>query len=511
MLLHQLLIDGALRRPHRVAFHWIDRGRSLTYAEAALQMERFAGAISALGVKKGDRVTIVAHNGMDYLLTLFGCWRIGAIAALVNVKFADELEYYFTDHEPTIVVYTHDLGADVRRAAPKIRSIRALVCMDGPQDGALSLPTLVQSAPPPPPDPGDEDAIAHLSYTSGTTGRPKAACLAHEPTVRATRCIAERLRLTRDDAFFGPTALSSSYQLVANLLPALHHALTAAVMARWTPEAGWQKLEETGSTVLAGNPTLLSDVLAQSRLHGRTPRGLRLGLSGGGPVPLALKQAWRDELKLPLVESYGQSELGGFVALGAPELLPDERLAPVGRPLPDKEVRVLDEAGREVPVGEIGELCLRGGFMKGYWGAEQKTARTLRGGYLHTGDAGTVDVDGFVVMRGRYSELFQVGGRTWFPRDVEEAICACPGVRAAAVVGLPDTGLGNRPLAFVVLETTSPPLDAPALKSAVQSRLAYDLAPLEIVRLEEFPLTPTGKIAKAELRERALARQTQEK
>ena len=210
MLIHQLLVDGAVRRPDRVAFHWVDRGKSLTYAEAAAQMERFAGAIAGLGAGKGDRVTIVAHNGMDYLLSLFGCWRIGAIAALVNVKFADELEYYFADHEPTVVIYTHDLGVAVRRAAATVRSIRALACMDGPQEGAESLPALVAEGRPAPADPGDEDAIAHLSYTSGTTGRPKGACLAHEPTVRACRCIAERLRVSGDDLSFGPTALSSS-------------------------------------------------------------------------------------------------------------------------------------------------------------------------------------------------------------------------------------------------------------------------------------------------------------
>jgi acyl-CoA synthetase (AMP-forming)/AMP-acid ligase II len=503
MLIHQLLIDGAKRRPNSLAFHWIDRGRTLTYAEAAEQMERFAGAISALGVKKGDRVTIVAHNGMDYLLSMFGCWRIGAIAALVNVKFADELEYYFADHEPKIVIYTHDLVAAVGRAAATVGSIQTLVCMDGPQQGAESLPALLAAAPPAPSDPDDEDAIAHLSYTSGTTGRPKGACLAHEPTVRAARCIAERLKISSDDIAFGPTALSSSYQLIANLLPGLHHAIPIAVMRRWTPETGWQKLDETGSTLLAANPTFLADVLHQSRLKGRPPRGLRLGLSGGGPVPLPLKRSWRDELKLPLVESYGQSELGGFVALGSPELLPDARLAAIGRPLPDKEVRVLDEAGYELPIGEIGELCIRGGFMKGYWGKPDKTAEATRGGWLHTGDAGTMDLSGMIIMRGRFSELFSVAKRTWFPRDVEEALCSSPGVQAAAVVGLPAHDLGHRPVAFVIFDGED--FDPAALKQRIQGILPYDLNPLDIFRVKEFPMTPTGKIAKAELRDQAIA------
>src|SRR5580704_8602525 len=359
--MHRLLADGAAREPGQVALHWVDRNKALTYARAVEATEHFAGALHHLGIRAGDRVTIFAHNGIDYLVGLFACWRIGAIAALVNVQFADELEYYFNDHTPRLVIYTHDMGDAVRRAARQCPSIERLVCMDGPQERAESLPDLLAAKFAPPPDAGDEDAIAHLSYTSGTSGRPKGACLAHEPTMRATRCIAERLRLTQQDVCFGPTALSSSYQLVANLLPGLHRVATVCVMGRWTQQTGWDAMEATGATAFAANPTLLSEVLVESGKRGRTPGRLRYGMSGGGPVPAALKKAWREELHLPLVESYGQSELGGFVGLGFPELEPDSRLAAVGPPPPDKEVCIFDAGGREQPIGQVGEICLRGG------------------------------------------------------------------------------------------------------------------------------------------------------
>jgi long-chain acyl-CoA synthetase len=140
MLFHQLLLDAALRRPDQTAWHWVDRDRAQTYAEAAQAMDRMAGVLTELGVRKGDRVTIFAHNGLDYLVAMFGAWRIAAISALVNVKFANELPYYFADHEPSVVVYTHDMADPVRRAAAGTPSIRHLLCMDGPQDGAVSLP-----------------------------------------------------------------------------------------------------------------------------------------------------------------------------------------------------------------------------------------------------------------------------------------------------------------------------------------------------------------------------------
>src|SRR6266852_6377916 len=143
MLMQQVLIDGAERTPGRLALHWVDRDVALTYEQAVLRMEHMAGALASLGAGKGDRVTIFAHNGMDYLLAMFGAWRIGAVAAVVNVQFAKELDYYLGDHEPSVVIYTHDMRDVVTRAAKSVRTVRHLVCMDGPQPGALSLPELM--------------------------------------------------------------------------------------------------------------------------------------------------------------------------------------------------------------------------------------------------------------------------------------------------------------------------------------------------------------------------------
>jgi long-chain acyl-CoA synthetase len=162
MLFHQLLLDAAMRRPDQTAWRWVDRDRAQTYAEAAQAMDRMAGILTELGVGKGDRVTIFAHNGLDYLVAMLGAWRIGAISALVNVKFADELPYYFADHEPSVVVYTHDMAGPVRQAAASAPSIRQLLCMDGPQDGALSLPDMMAADLKPAGDPWDDEAIAHL-------------------------------------------------------------------------------------------------------------------------------------------------------------------------------------------------------------------------------------------------------------------------------------------------------------------------------------------------------------
>jgi long-chain acyl-CoA synthetase len=510
MLMHHLLLRSAERTPDKTAFVWVDRGMAHSYAQAVAAMHDMAGVLTHLGVQKGDRVTVFAHNGMDYLYAMLGAWRIGAIAALVNVKFADELTYYFADHTPKVVIYTHDMHQAVSAAAAQVPAVAHLVCMDKAQEGAHSLPALLAAHLPPGPDPEDESAIAHLSYTSGTTGKPKGACLAHEPTVRATRCIAERLRITANDVGFGPSALSSSYQLVANLLPCMAQGATAQVMRFWTQAAGWDAMDAAHASVLVGNPTFLQDVLLESRLRGRVPHGLRMGLSGGGPVPPTLKQAWRDSLKLPLVESFGQSELGGFMALGYPDLeMDDAKLGRVGPALPDKEVWMQGPGGQRLPPGQVGEIVLRGGFMWGYWGLPEKTAQATHGGLLRTGDLGLVDSDGFITMRGRRSELLVVGGVDWYPRDIEEALCQHSGVRQAALIGLPDAALGTRPVAYITrtdggLQTAATLDTAPLLEAIAKALPQYALGPLTVQIVAEMPMTPTGKIAKAELAASAL-------
>jgi Acyl-CoA synthetases (AMP-forming)/AMP-acid ligases II len=504
MLMHHLLERAAERVPGRIALHWVDRDRSLTYGEAVAAMEKMAGALHGLGVRPGDRVLIFAHNGLDYLVAMLGIWRIGAIAALVNVRYADDLAYYLADHTPAVVVYTHDMEAPVKAAARTAGCVRHLVCMDGPQDGAFALDALLAAAPPPPPDPGEASAVAHLSYTSGTTGRPKGACLAHEPTVRAARCIGERLRLRGGDRSFGPTALSSSYQLVANLLPGLAAGATVSVMGRWTRTAGWEALERAGASLFVGNPVVLCDLLDESRARGRLPSPLRCAVSGGGPVPAALKRAFRDDLALPLVESYGQSELGGFFALGYPELEPDDdKLPRIGPPLPDRETMILTSAGTRAPVGTVGEIALAGGCMTGYWGRPEKTAEAIRGGVLLSGDLGVMDTHGCISLRGRRSELVTVDGVDWFPRDVEEALGDLDGVALAALVGV-GPAHAIRPVAFVTARPGAV-LDPAAMKAAIAGRLPYDLAPLTILLAPDLPMTPTGKIARATLAETAKA------
>jgi long-chain acyl-CoA synthetase len=498
VLIHQLVVDGANRHPDAEAWVWTDRDLALTYAEAAEAIEQAAGALAGLGIGKGDRLGIFAHNGMDYLIAMFAAFRLGAIAALVNVKYSDDLDYYLNDCTPKALIYTHDHLPTIERHRGSLTSIEHYVCLDGPQEGALSWPDLLENPDRPPADTTRDTDTAHLAYTSGTTGNPKGACLAHGPTVRATRCIAERLRLDRDDVISGPTALSSSNVFVASLLPSLHRGATALVTSRWDVHAAWRFMDERSVTVLSANPPILTDVLEKARESGGLPGALRLSISGGGPVSPALKRAWRDELGVPLAESFGQSELGGFVALATPDPPLDDKLLAVGRQLPDKDVRIFGDDDTEVPTGRTGEIVIRGGFMNEYWGRPEQTEETLRGGWLHTGDVGVIDKDGFVYVRGRLSERLAVKGDYWYPRDLEEVLLQHPAVKEAALVGTSDEELGTKPVAFVTTMTN--PFDEGAIKRYLSETIDIDVGLLTIRSVESMPYTPTDKINRAQLR-----------
>lgn len=498
MRFHQLLLDGAARRPDKTAVHWVDRDRRLTYAEAAAGMERVAGVLASLGVKKGDRVGIYAHNGLDYVLAMFGAWRLGAISAHVNVQYAETLDYYLNDCTPSVLIYTHDQLPAIQKFRPVCKSVKHYLCMDGAQEGALSWPDLLASSKSSPPVEVQDSDGAHLSYTSGTSGKPKGALLAHEPTFRACRAIAERLGYSADDVTYCPGTLSSSNHLVVNLIPGLFAGASVGVVSKWSAQKAWDDMEKLGSTVIPTNAALLAELLDESRKRGRAPRKLRLGVSGGGPVPPTLKKAWRDELKLTLAESYGQSELGGFVGLGRLKPPTDEQLLACGPSLPDREVRIVDPITRkEAPLGQPGDIAITGGHMIGYWGRPEKTAEVIRDGWLFTGDVGRMDADGYVYVRGRSSERLIVAGEAWYPRDVEEALLEHPAVKAAAMIGLPDPKLGEKPVAFLIMRSEA--ADSELVKFA-EARVKRKLDVLSIRKVDALPMTPTGKISKADLK-----------
>ena len=498
MTFNDMLRRTAMRLPDKTFLHWVDKNRALTYAETIEQSEKVAGALWGLGVRKGNRVGIFAHNGLDYILAMFGAWRLGAISCHINVLQAEDVVYFVQNSTPKVLIYTHDMFSIIDRNRSEMPSIEHYLCMDGEQEGAQDWNVLVTAAEKAPDVEVSADDGAHLSYTSGSSGAPKGALLAHGPTARASHCIAERLQMTSADVTLAATSPASSYGLVVNLLPSVHRGATIGLMSRWDQANAWDDMESRGVTVFPANPLVFDDLLAECRKRGRKPSSLRIAPSGGAPVPPELKQAFLDELDVFLVESYGQSELGGFVGLGYPKRESGEQLGAIGPPLPDKEVQIMDENDNEVPNGEAGEMCIRGGFMIGYWGMPEKTAEALRGGWLHTGDMGRMDSEGYIHMLGRWSERIISHGKVIFPRAMEEALFSHPAVQYAAVIGTPDTDAGELPKAIVSLYQGKS-AEPDELLLHCRNLLGREKCPVYLELIDEMPMTPTGKIGRAQL------------
>ncbi len=491
----ELLARQAERSSVRTFLRWTDRQRSLTFAEVETASAKAAALFASLGVGSGDRVGLLAHNGLDYVIAMFGAWRIGAISAHISVLTVDDLASFANACSPKVLVYTHDVFEAIDRDRPSMPSIEHYFCMDGAQPGAQSWGEALSSADPLASLNRDSSLPFHLSFTSGSTGRPKAAVLAVESTMRATACIAERLQLSSSDVSLGATSPASSYGLVAHWLPGLHKGMSVGIRKAWEVGGIVDDIERDGVTLLASNPPQLNELLMRVRERGSAPASLQLVVSGGEAVPQELKRAYFDELGVSFCESYGQSELGGFVALGRRARPTDELLRAVGEPLPDKDVRVLDDAGNEVPTGAPGELCIRGGFMWGYWGEDEKTAHTLRDGWLHTGDLGKAVATGEVMTLGRYSERIETASGLVLPRPIEEAIMAVhPSVRHVAVVSAPDG-----PRAVVALWAGADAVSAADLLRAYRTNDHADQRLNDVVVIESMPMTSTGKLDRVAL------------
>ena len=498
MTFNNMLHRAAWRKPDQNFIHWSDRNRNITYEQGEVLSDHVAGMLSSLGVKKGDRVGLFAHNGIDYILAMFGIWKLGAISAHISVLQKDNLAYFVHDSSPAVLIYTGDLHPSIEALKHQTPEVKHYICFDGAMDFAMGWNDLLQNAPlPPDVNVTDMDA-AHLSYTSGSSGPPKGALLAHGYTTRATHTIAERLDLSAEDTTLGVTSLASSFHLVANLLPGVHRTVNIGVRKHWDPSAVWEEMEARRVTFFAGNPLVLGDLLNEIHLRGRKPNGLKKCISGGAPVPPALKKAYSDELQVSLVESYGQSELGGFVALGYPQHEPDQRFYAIGPGLPDRETIVANEAGEEQPVGEPGELLVKGGVMLGYWNQPDKTDAVVKDGWLHTGDMGSMDADGYFTLLGRWSERIVSAGKVIYPRYMEEALLRHPSVHYAGVIGRSDPDKGQIPLGIMELYPDKP-ARAEEILTHCQHILGVADSPAELIIIFHMPMTPTGKIGKQEL------------
>jgi long-chain acyl-CoA synthetase len=475
-----------------------------TWGAFAARTAAVAGGLrERFGLVPGDRVAIVMRNRPQYLEALFAVWHAGLVAVPVNARLHQDEIAYILEHSGTrVVVIDHEHAEDVEPLVDTVDGLQAAVLVSGPVWDRLTGSTPVGLVDREPTD------AAWLFYTSGTTGRPKGATITHRNLLMASLsyfadldpvspqdCILHAAPLSHGSGLYGLPHVARGAVSVVPGSGGVDGDEIAALLARWP-----------GMSLFAA-PTMVRRLAGDPAVAGADLTNLKTIIYGGAPMYLADLEDALGAFGPRLAQIYGQGESPMTItALSkADHAHRDhprwrERVQSVGFPRTDVEVRVVDDADRELPPGEVGEVVVRGDVvMAGYWKQPDATAETLRGGWLHTGDLGSFDDDGFLTLRDRSKDLIISGGMNIYPREVEEALLRHPAVAAAAVVGRPDPEWGEAVVAFLVAGDARPPVED--LDRTCLDRIARYKRPKEYRFVDALPTNNYGKVLKRELRD----------
>jgi long-chain acyl-CoA synthetase len=459
---------------------------------------RLAGGLVAHGIKPGDRVVVMMSN-MPEVGTLYGAlWRAGAaITPAIFLLSDQELHNILVDSEARMIVTTPEFLPKVLQAAQGVATLEHVVCAGG-GEGSIPLADLEAADPIGIVDRADSD-LAALMYTGGTTGRAKGVMLSHENLWRAGAASHQSGYVPGINRSLVSLPLSHSFGLLVTVV-GMHAAEPgASVLMRWfEPTAALSLIQEHGVQVMPVVPSMIQVMLSMP-LEDYDLSSLRFFACGA--APLAAEVIHELERRVPnceVREGYGLTESSAIISSTRPTR---RRLGSVGEPVPGCEVRILDDNNQEMPVGELGEICAKSGtIMQGYWKAPDLTAATVVEGWLHTGDIGRVDEDGFVYIVDRKKDLIIRNGFNVYPRDIEDAMLEHPAVQLAAVVGRKDAATGEEVVAYVSL--------APGAQATPEELVEYGRArlgaykyPREVHIVDAVPLTPVGKVDRKAVRQ----------
>ncbi len=523
---------GEVCRRHgdRLACVFPEHGVRWSYTDLAREVDRLAAGLLAIGVYKGDRVGIWAPNRPEWVLTQFATARIGAIMVNINPSYKrEELGYALRTagvstlitapghREADYLAMLSDLAPELRHARPgDLRSaalpeLRRVVQL-GPEDapgmlhfeGVMARGTSGKQARLGAITAGlnPHDAI-NIQFTSGTTGAPKGATLTHHNVLNNAISVARTMRLAPGDALCIPVPLYHCFGMVLGVLAAASYGVKMVFPGEgFDPAATLRALETERCTAVHGVPTMFSAMLDHPHFARFDLRSLRTGIMAGAPCPEPLMrrvigQMHCDEITI----AYGMTETSPVSFQTAPDDPLERRVGSVGRIGPHAEVRIADTDGNVLPVGQEGEVQTRGYLvMKGYWGDPERTAEVLRDGWMHTGDLGVIDAEGYARITGRAGDMLIRGGENIYPAEVETVLLTHPNIAQAQVFGLPDDRLGEEVAAWIIPRPGAA-LNAETLQAWCRERMARFKVPRHMRFDTEMPLTATGKPQKFRMSE----------
>jgi long-chain acyl-CoA synthetase len=511
-----ILRETAAATPDALAYRIA--GSTATYRELDEQSGQFAAGLALAGLMPGQVVAIQLPNVPQFLTTYFGALKAGLTVLPMNPLLkAPEIEHQLTDSGASIMVGLAGLHTEAAKACQLAGLPLYLAGEPPPGEAARSLgePTrslgerslgeLMTEAPLAEPGgeiwPGNADDTAVLIYTSGTTGKPKGAELTHFLLYMNCTISGQLFGARPDDVTLAVLPFFHVFGLSSVINVSVRYGGCLSIVPRFEAGAVIDAIDSDKCTVIAGVPTMLH-ALAQLDVSGRDLAALRVAVSGGASLPEDVMKVFEAKYGIEVLEGYGLSETGSTTSFNRPD---DRKPLSVGKPIWGVEMRVGDSNDQPMPPGpdQIGEILIRGhNVMKGYRNRPEATATALKGGWLHTGDLGYADSDGFYFIVDRTKDLVIRGGYNVYPREIEEVLYAHPGIREAAVIGKPDERLGEEVVAVVVVGEGASLSEAEVI-SYCRERLAAYKCPREVRFMTELPKGPSGKILKTELRQAA--------
>ena len=468
-------------------------GREITNVDQQRAANRLANALRRLGLAPGDRVVVMLPNCPEVLQAYAGILKAGGVVVpVVFVLNAHEVRHIL-DHSGARVLVT---SPELAGKAEGWSGQTIMVGDAGP--GQMAYADLLAREPDTVAtlDRAPDD-LAVILYTAGTTGAPKGVALSHRNLLANARAAAALYELDRTRWSLAVLPLSHSYGLTLSNISSILG--TRAVLLRWfNPELVLDAVQRYRTQQMSVVPTMLAHLLNYPDADHFDTSSMLVWGSGASPLPVEIVEPFERRFGGRILEGYGLTEAAPVVS--AHRMSGERRLGSVGQALPGVDVRVVGDDDRPLPAGEVGEVCVRGdSVMLGYYHMPGETARVVRDGWLHTGDMGRLDADGFLWIVERKKDLIIRGGFNVYPREVEEVLYAHPAVAEAAAIGVADALMGEEVCAFVVLKAGAG-ATAEALIALCQERLAKFKCPREVRFVEALPKSPIGKILRKELR-----------
>ncbi len=528
-----VLDEVALKFPEKEALVDLSQGKRYPYNELLVLVNQTAKGFLKLGLKQGDHLALWSPNRWEWTITQFALAKIGVVLVSIDINSKiDQLEYFLRQSDSKSLVMAegmkgseyidmiHELCPEVKEAIPgrlnsrALPELRNIVLLSGRSFGGTFQWKEILDMGRDVPDrvlaerQGScrEDDIVTILYTSGTTGAPKGVMSTHFGIMNTTRASADNQRIAEKDRLCLSVPLSHMFGCVCVTLASVIKGATLVIPSEtFDPPRILEAVEKERCTAIYGSPSAFLALMGDPRYRASNVKSLRTGIMGGAQCPMEVMKRVVDEMGVrEIVIGYGQTESSSWITMTRPDDRLELRVSTVGRPLPNVEAKIIDPiSGDEVPtdVGAVGEICARGFNMKGYYKMPSATANAIdSGGWLHTGDLGSMDRDGYIRTAGRLKEVINKGKEVLFPTEIEEVLFRHPKILNVQVFGVPDQQLGEEVAAWIKLEEGAMASEE-EIRQYCKERLPHSHLPRYIKFVREFPTTPLGKVQKFKMRE----------